>query len=533
MRSAGGERQAARPAPGSRRRWHLAAAAFATLAAVGLAAGCKKSASHGKRLAPGLARDVTVSRGGRLVSFIQGASHPDDPGVPDDLMLGDLLLAPGSGDSAAQRVGAAVPTLAGGRAFSPAGEWLAFLARWRFRAGEGELWLADATAAPRKIADGVSTMSWAPSGSLLAFVAQGRLEVVDAAKNEIAPSVALDSVHTFAWGPGGERLAARAPGVAGGRVSLVETASRRSREVAKSSSDFTFGPDGALYVLGPPGTKGGDRPLFVVDSFEAHAREMGRATSVAASKQYVALLSTDKQPGEAFGQLSRIPRTGSASEPLGDRVSEFRFAPSGELLFLGRFDGRARAGALTIAAPGQPARELAQRVQSFSIQGDRILYIAQAPQKGDFKIELWTAPLDGSAQPRKVDDGVYGYQLTPDSKRLFWKARCAGGARSCSLFRGPADGAGAAELMATNVAGFDLSEDAGRVLVQQPHRGAARAVDLAVLDVTGRPPPEGNVKTIATEADPSSRFVDASGRRVVYAAMGGAGEAGVYLLEAP
>jgi hypothetical protein len=518
---------------GGGRPARLAAAALGALVAASFAAACKKNGPQGKLLAAGLARDVTVGRGGGLVSFIQRASHPDDRGVPDDLMLGDLLLAPGSGESGAQHIGAGVPTLAGGRAFSPRGEWLAFLARWRFRAGEGELWMADASAAPRKVADGVSTMSWAPSGSLLAFVAHGRLELVDASKDRLAPSAPLDSVQTFAWAPGGDRVAARAPGATGGRVALVEVPGGRVREVAKTSSDFSFGPDGALYVLGPAPAKGGDRRLSVVDSFDSRPREIGRATSVAASKQYVAVLSTDRQPGEAFGALSRLPRTGGAPEPLGDRVSEFRFAPGGQLLFLGRFDGRARAGALTIAAPGQPARELAQRVQSFSVQGDRVLYIAQAPQKGDFKIELWTVPLDGSAPPRKVDDGVYGYQLTPDSKRLFWKARCAGGARSCSLFRGPPDASAPAELVAVNVAGFDLSEDGGRVLVQQPHRGAPRAVDLAVVDAGARPPPEGSVKTLATEVDPSSRFADAAGRRVVYAAIGSAAQAGVYLLDAP
>ena len=88
-------------------------------------------------------------------------------------------------------------------------------------------------------------------------------------------------------------------------------------------------------------------------------------------------------------------------------------------------------------------------------------------------------------------------------------------------------------MLAANVAGFDLSEDAGRVLVQQPHRGAARAVDLAVLDAAAAPPPNGAVKAVATEVDPSSRFADARGRRIVYAAMGGAGNAGVYLLEVP
>ena len=132
-----------------------------------------------------------------------------------------------------------------------------------------------------------------------------------------------------------------------------------------------------------------------------------------------------------------------------------------------------------------------------------------------------------------MDDGVYGYQLTPDGKQLFWKARCAGGARSCSLFRAPADGSAAPQQLCTNVAGFELSGNAGRVLVQQPHRGAARAVDLAVLDAAAPPPQDGAVKPLAIEVDPSSGFADARGRRIVYAAMGGGGQAGVYLLDIP
>jgi hypothetical protein len=504
---------------------------LAVLATVAFGA-CTKGGPQGKRVASGLARDVMVAPGGGAIAFLQGASHPDDRGVPEDLLLGDLMLASASGDSPAQRVGGGVPTLAGARAFSPGGEWLAYLARWAFRAGEGELWLAAPSGAPRKVADGVSSMSWAPSGSLLAFVAHGKLMVLDAAKEPAPPSPALDPVQTFAWAPGGERLAGRAPSVEGGRVQLIDVRTARRREVAKTSSDFAFGPDEVLYVLGPPGTKGGDRPLSVLESFDARPREMGRATSFAASDRSVALLSTDRQPGEAYGVLSRVLRAGGAAELLGDRVNEFRFAPHGDLLFLARYDARARAGTLTQAAPGKPPRELAQRAQGFTLQGDRVLYLVQAPQKGDFKIELWTAPLDGSVPARKVDDGVYGYQLTPDGKRLFWKARCAGGARSCSLFRAPADGSGPAQLLAANVAGFELSDDARRVLIQQPHRGAARAVDLAVLDAEA-PPEGGNVKPLATEVDPSSRFVDARGRRIVYAAMAGAGQAGVYLLEVP
>src|SRR5262249_12686616 len=148
-------------------------------AAAALAA-CSKGAPQGRRLASGLARDLVVAPGGGMVAFLQGASHPDDRGVPDDLLVGDLMLAPTSRDSSARQVGAGIATLHGARAFSAGGEWLALLAHWHFRTGEGEVWLAGSSGAPRKVDDGVSAMTWAPSGALLAFVAHGRLMLLDA-----------------------------------------------------------------------------------------------------------------------------------------------------------------------------------------------------------------------------------------------------------------------------------------------------------------------------------------------------------------
>ena len=86
-------------------------------------------------------------------------------------------------------------------------------------------------------------------------------------------------------------------------------------------------------------------------------------------------------------------------------------------------------------------------------------------------------------------------------------------------------------MVAANVAGFDLSADGLRILVQQPHHGAARAVDLAVV---GRDslPRDGAVRVLASEVDPSSSFVDPRGRSIVYATMAAAA-AGVFLLEVP
>jgi len=166
-------------------------------------------------------------------------------------------------------------------------------------------------------------------------------------------------------------------------------------------------------------------------------------------------------------------------------------------------------------------------VQSFVEQGRRVLYLVQAPLKGDFKLELWGVDLASSAAPHKIDEGVYGWDLRGDA--LFYKARCAGGPRSCSLLRTTFPASAPPTLLSPNVAGFDLSEDGSRILVQQPHRGATRAVDLAVISARGAPP--GHVKALVEEADASSRFADAQGRRVAYALIA-AGKDGVFVTDA-
>ena len=290
------------------------------------------------------------------------------------------------------------------------------------------------------------------------------------------------------------------------------------REVAPGTSDFAFGPDGALAALGPPPPKGGDRPLLL------DGKEIARATAFSFSPdgRRLALLSTEKQPGEAYGDLYELARAGGAPRLAGARVSDWRWSPAGELLCLSRYDLRARAGTLTVAG-----KEVATRVQSFSVFGKRVLYLAQAPQKGDFKLELWAVDLGAPAAPRKIDEGVYGWDVSPDGTTLYYKARCAGGPRSCSLLRTDFSGA-APVLLAADVAGFDLSHDGSRILLQRPHRGTSRAVDLAVLPAAGSPPER--VKAFVEEADPSSRFADDAGRRVAYAVIA-PGNAGVYIAD--
>ena len=244
----------------------------------------------------------------------------------------------------------------------------------------------------------------------------------------------------------------------------------------------------------------------------------------------LALLSTGKQPGEATGDLHRLTRSSGASHLVATRVADWRWGGAGDLLCLARYDVRARAGTLSVATAGGAAAEIAAKVQSFSVSGRRVLYLVQTPEKGDFKLELWGVDLSTRRlQPRRFDQGVYGWALSPDGVTLYYKARCAGGPRSCSLLRAPFAG-GAPEMLAANVSGFDLSRDGRRILLQQPHHGAARAVDLAVLSADGAAP--GRVKSLVEEVDPSSRFADDEGKRVVYAIVAAA-KGGVFLADVP
>jgi hypothetical protein len=479
------------------------------IAAVALLCAACSEKAPGRKLASGLARGLIAREGG--VAFLLDARRPDDPGVPEDLLVGDLWLDD-------RKVGSGVSSADGAYAFSAAGSELAFLAAWRFSAGEGELWRASRGGAPRLVAKAVRAFAWSSSGEL------GWVSSEGAGIGE--RTVKLPGAQAMAWAADGRRLAVRASAAAGGRLWVIDAGTAAAREVALATSDFAFAPDGAIAALGPPPAKGGDRPLLV------DGVRVAEATAFAFSPdgRELALFSTAQRPGESSGDLYRMPRSGGAPRLVASRVSDWRWSAGSDLLCLARYDLRARAGVLTTSPPGGPSREIAQRVQSLSLFGRRVLYLAQAPSKGDFRLELWGIDLAAQgATPHRIDEGVYGWDLSPDGTTVYYKARCAGGPRSCALLRAGFSG-GSPELLAPDVAGFDLSRDGARLLVQQPHRGAPRAVDLAVISATG--PPPDSLRLFVREADPSSRFADGAGRKVAYAIVA-AGKGGVFLADAP
>lgn len=502
--------------------------AVALLALASLSAACTlgDDGLPGTPLAKGLGRNLVVAPGGGAVAFLLDSAHPDDRAVPEDLVAGDLWLAAlSSGAQApARKVGAQVASVPGNVGFSPQGDVVAFLSAWRFRTGEGELWVARAGSEPKKLADMAGSFAWAPQGGALAYVSRGRLLALESPLADGGRTHAIEGMATFTWSPDGRLLAGRAPAGAGGRLVLLTLATGVQRDLG-SSTDFAFAADGALAYLGTPGPKGGDRALSLLEVPAKAPRELGRATSFAfsADGQRLGLLSTARSPGDAFGELSVIGRSGGEPQVAGQKVSEWRFTSRGDAVVLSGYDLRSRAGTLVFAAAGGATKEISKRVRSFQVspRGDRVLYVTHKVDKQDFKLELWAEPLPVPGalleEPRKLDEGVYGFQIAPDGLHLFWKSRCAS-LRSCSLYRARLDQKAPAELVAKDIAGFDLSDDGQRLLLAHPHRRANRAVDLSVVSAleAAKSPP---LKPFALEVEPGARFADGAGRRVVAARL--------------
>src|SRR5207253_95304 len=203
------------------------------------------------------------------------------------------------------------------------------------------------------------------------------------------------------------------------------------------------------------------------------------------------------------------PQSGSAKE-MAIATSDFAFAPDGALAALG--PPPPRGGDRPLLIDG--VRVATATAFAFSPDGRELALLSTGKQPGEATGDLHRLTRSSGAShlvATRVADWRWGGAgdllclARYDVRARAGTLRCAGGPRSCSLLRAPFAG-GAPEVLAANVSGFDLSRDGKRILLQQPHHGAARAVDLAVLSADGAAP--GQVKSLVEEVDPSSRFAD-------------------------
>lgn len=503
------------------RAWTRAPLAFAVAAAL---AACKPSPPppSGRQLWSGPARGLVATPAGDAVAWLAAPAPSKERGVPEDVRVGKLFVSNVSG-GAPRELGDGVTSLDGSYAFSPDGKRLAFLAKWRFADGRGELWSAAAAAgAAVKLCDDASSFAFspeeAPSGasrSRLGAICDSALRVGpgDAAETF---AVASQPAREFEWALHG--LVVRGPASLGGRLGLVSFDSRPGTEtLAERTDDFALGRGGsglawvtgteveALAVGCPKGAR------FTADRYPNHA------TPAPGGEGAAFLVPEAANPSLAdlfaFEGCDKVA-------PLGKAVGEFAYAASGHLAFVDGYDGRARAGTLRVhtarseAAPKGATLELGKHVQEFhwSPSGKWLTYLVRNA-KGGFTIELWASgpwAAGKAPPPHKVDDGVYGYSLSPDEGRVYYKARCAD-ARSCTILVVPSDGSNKPVEVAKKAAGFELSRDGRRVVVLAPHRGSETQVDLKATPANG-----GDVTPLASACEPIARLLGAAGESVAF-----------------
>lgn len=499
------------------------------------------------------ARGVVGSPSGTHLAFLIDAKPPREPGVPDGILAGNLALVPARPGEAPTIVGRGVSTVQGGYAFAPDAKRegglpaLLFLRDYRHVDGAGTLTVARPGMPPADIAEGVTFWATNRDGRLLGLVAQGKLRVVRLAGAGLGTGSMVapfetdsfgESVGSFAFAPaeaggGGitvpPALAAsllyRVRAAKGGALHRVDLASRKDIELARNVTDFGWATDACpLWIARTPS---GEQELHAGPGCPRAGRLAEHAQSFIVSSEgdRVAFVSELENTTSPFGELFLIALDkGGLPFPMGKRVSEFRFAPQGgALAWLQDYDAISRNGKLGVAAAGKPGRVQPLLAQAFSFDptGRWLTFLHRNPQKM-YTLELHLVEATPDADPRRMDEGVYGYQFSRDGQRLAYKARCLDEARSCTLFV-VATAGGAPVEVAKKIAGFEFLPDGERLMLLVQGKMLGRTVDLAVV-----PARAGEVPRILdTLVDPSVRLLG-DGGNVAYT-VEEKGRLGVYV----
>lgn len=462
----------------------------ACVAAVCMFSACTASAPPaGRQVWSGQARALVTTKSGSALAWLAAAHAPNERGAPPDLLVGRLMMAETAPGAAARDLGEGVTSLEGSEAFSPDGAFVAWLAKWRFANGNGELWIASVSGGvSTKLCDAASTFVLADADvTAICDGALWRGGRGGAVFREVhRPAREFENAQ--------DGIVARGPSGLGGK--LVYVTGSDARPLAEGTGDFALSPDRATvaWTAGPQ-----VHVLRLADNAAVAANSPRPPSRIALAPDRLAavyLVPQEKNP-----TYQDLFFTGNPAPVLvGRRVGDFSFGAAGALAYLENYDAQRRVGVLTVLS-GMKSHVIAKSVQDFSWSpsGHFISYLVRNAKVG-FTIELWIASGEAGT-PHKVDEGVWGYQLSPDERRLYYKARCGEGARSCAVLVQPIEG-GATAKVAEKIAGFELSRDGRHLLLLAPHHGSQAAVDLRGVPANG-----GEPTPIARNAEPGARLL--------------------------
>lgn len=483
----------------------------------------------GERRVAGGATDLRATNDGKTATFLLEAAKPRLDGIPPGLRLGELHAIPVAGGESF-KIGNGVTNTPGGYTFSPDGRWALALVGFNFADNQGELFAKDLhdPKKPRvRVGGEVTFMRASPDSTLLAFIEAGGLKVGPLPEGPFKDVASAVQAAQFA--PDGKSLYFKRRLAQNGGLYVVPLGESlpAPKKIADQVGDYDAAPGGRFLAYAVRTDTGRARyDLMVAETGDYKARRLAENTcwfSFAPDGKTLAY-TVGCKPGERAGDLYLGPADGSGQpRKLGDQVHEVRFTADGKALaWLEMFDvtprekGRLPTGIPAVAVlPDGAPRKLGKRAPHYEWSPDgkylAFLEVAVRQSLPVYELMLHQVGAGPDAQPQVVKDGVFGYQFSPDSKRLLVRATCIRDGRACDLYSyDPADPKKEGQKLVEQVFSFKVSEDSSRVLTTYA-RMQGDTYDVAVLNLK-----TGQRKTLEQIIQMPALFVKPDGSQVVY-----------------
>ncbi|MHB8875674.1 MAG: gliding motility protein [Myxococcaceae bacterium] len=510
-----------------------------TLCAVGALSGCSKPKDRGasqgvggvgRPLVTGAALDLRVTPDGQFATYLAQAEKPRLEGIPPQMVLGELNVAPTAG-GASRKLGNGVTNVPGGYLFSPDSRWVLFLAGYNAANQSGELSAADLKAPEAekvRLGGEVSYTLTSPDSKQVAFVDRAVLKVgplPGGPFKEVA-----GEVSTAQFSPDSKTLYfKRRLTAAGGLYFVTLGKDDAPRKLADQVGDFAISPDSQNVAF----AQRSDVVRSTYDLLFARMPDM-KPTRLALGTGGFAfsgdgkwLARTEGSRPELLGDLFVGPAGGGPGEKVGVRVQDFSFSPdSAAIAYLELYDISARAGLLGVAsAPVWKGKRVGERCPNYSWGADgRFVAFLSRFLKPLYSVDLMLYPL-GDEAAFKVNTGVFGYGFGPKNAYLLFRTSCIRDGRACDLYKvdlaKPKD---APKKIIEGIFSFKTSEQGDRVLVSYA-RTKGEYYDTAVFNMK-----TSERKTLEQFIRLPAMFLDEQGSKVAYI-VGEHERAGVYVAD--
>ncbi len=459
----------------------------------GASAGARSGAlvgGQGVLLAAGAAEDLRITGDGKFATFLMKTRKPPVNGIPPQMRLGELNVAPVSGGSP-REVGDGVTNVPGGQLCSLDSRHLLYLTGYNLADQSGALHvlaLGEPTAEPVKVGEGVTYFLPSPDGARLAFVEGGVLKLGPLPAGPFRP--VAGEVSTVSFTPDGSLLFLKRRLAAGGGLLALSVGEEKAepRKLADQVGDYVLSPDSkrvAWQVRSP--SMPGMYDLYVAEVADLEPRKVAAGSAVFAfSPDSKWLARTENGRPDVPGDLFVGPASGEPGRKVGERVKELSFSPDSQALgFLAKYDLPAGAGLMgVVALPDGEPKLVGGRVPNF-LWGSDGRYVAFLSRflKPVYSVDLMLYQV-GAEKAEKAQAGVFGYGFTPGNEALVFRTSCIREGRACEFKALPLPSSAEAQprTWMEGIFSYKLSEDGGRVLATYA-RMDSDSYDVAVYDV--------------------------------------------------